>query len=371
MDMYLENPGLLRGTPKRSIADYVESQGGLVPARYDDLSDAMGSGARFMVRGEHPQDYDGVSNLFPSFIVDPRDPELKSMDDIWGKVREEANFSHIQLYAQLTGVDPEEVLSGLSFSFWEFIPGRNKAVVADNAVKGRYHIFTVEELVPGEKVYANYTIFENGASVLSEPKYVDVLDRRVPVTDSECRETIAFYESIRHLSNFNSSHCPIIEIQTAGRENYFLQYHRTRDCEPADFVLDRDPEPGEVEVSFLRGATRGVEGRVLLWPPATQIMSENIFFPHGAHQRMFTEVMAKQQGVHVLIDRVENIGAGLVDSSHTYRSIIFKPDVFMTLPSQYALVTEAEEDAMIEGSPPHIPIRVISDGKRGFIKRLD
>ncbi len=65
-DYYTENIAQLKGQPKRTIGDYVASQGILVPTRFDSLKDARASGKPFIARSEHPQDYDGVSGLVDS-----------------------------------------------------------------------------------------------------------------------------------------------------------------------------------------------------------------------------------------------------------------------------------------------------------------
>jgi len=66
-DYYLEDRSRLQGQPKRTIADYVEQQGILVPRRFDSLEEAQASGLPILARSEHSQDYDGVSGLLGIF----------------------------------------------------------------------------------------------------------------------------------------------------------------------------------------------------------------------------------------------------------------------------------------------------------------
>ncbi len=65
-DYYLKNPNKLMGQPKRTIADYVESQGILVPRRFENLKEARKSHKAILLRSEHTQEYDGVSGLLDS-----------------------------------------------------------------------------------------------------------------------------------------------------------------------------------------------------------------------------------------------------------------------------------------------------------------
>ncbi|MBS3095869.1 hypothetical protein J4480_00345 [Candidatus Woesearchaeota archaeon] len=67
MDYYIQNPERLQGQPKRTIADYVEQNGVLVPRRFDSLAEARKSKKAILLRSEHPQDYDGISGLLDSF----------------------------------------------------------------------------------------------------------------------------------------------------------------------------------------------------------------------------------------------------------------------------------------------------------------
>ena len=67
MDYYLQNPEALEGQPKKTIADYVEQNGILVPRRFDSLSEARKSHKRILLRSEHLQEYDGISGLLDSF----------------------------------------------------------------------------------------------------------------------------------------------------------------------------------------------------------------------------------------------------------------------------------------------------------------
>ena len=68
-DFYLENPAELKGQPKRTIGDYVESNGFLVPRRFDSLAEARRSKKGILLRSELTQDYDGVSWLLESYSL--------------------------------------------------------------------------------------------------------------------------------------------------------------------------------------------------------------------------------------------------------------------------------------------------------------
>ena len=91
---------------------------------------------------------------------------------------------------------------------------------------------------------------ENGDIVLNAPMKIT----------SEMKESlddvIELYETIRNIQKFDPNHCPIVEFQTDKyKNNYFLQYHRTRQMEHTTFILDRDLQEDEFEAVYVRGAT--------------------------------------------------------------------------------------------------------------------
>ena len=70
MDYYEADPRRLQRTPKKTIADYVEQNGILVPRRFTSLREARASGVFTIARSEHEQDYAGVSGIFESLRLE-------------------------------------------------------------------------------------------------------------------------------------------------------------------------------------------------------------------------------------------------------------------------------------------------------------
>jgi len=238
-DYYLEDPSRLQGQPKRSIADYVESEGILVPRRFDSLKEARVSGLPIICRSEHPQEYDGVSGLLESkniqeFAMVSSEQELKEKIVIEPK----HGTSQLRQYCRFLGIDEEQFKQEVSFSFWQELGGYNRAVVADHAIAGRYHIMT-HTLEP---FFANYTVWnyeETTSYGIDLP----------PLLQNGLLDLIHFYESVRSLDRFDVNHCPIMELQTVGDTNFFLQYHRTRNFKPATFSFDENLKEREGRIS--------------------------------------------------------------------------------------------------------------------------
>ena len=156
--------------PKREICDYLEAEGIRVPARITDLKDAMRDGHRFIIRGEHPQDYNGASDLLESMIVDPQknfegEGGLQTEQEVIDKVTEDSSYAAysnlqrnlpiltqqtaemlltglrnhtVERFCELMQIPKDDYLAQVSFSYWQYIEGCNHTLVADSAIANRY-----------------------------------------------------------------------------------------------------------------------------------------------------------------------------------------------------------------------------------------
>jgi hypothetical protein len=279
----------------------------------------------------------------------------------------------------VTRQSPEKFARGLDYSFWEHISGYNRTVVKDSAVAERYHIFSSWKAPtkgPDGKEsirsHENYTILEKGSVATT-------LGNKIPdeVTGG-LLQLIDTYEKIRSLPAFDDRQCPIMEFQTdkAG-ENYFLQYLRTRNEKPSEFTLDREPEDGEFEADFVRGAT----------PPGGIIASVALHYPENfgvpplesaafAHLRdeYFSAVMASKRIAEVGFKNFRDYAAGVL-LDHILISTVFKPQLFVTsgklrgvvMRSSHRLREATERDK----KPARIKMRIVSDGRKAYVKVLD
>lgn len=277
--------------PKREVADYVESEGILVPERFAGLEEALGSRKPFVARSEHPQDYDGASGIFSSLLISP-ERSTEALKDLvpgmWDKygfrpggdprsyarlVSSIKTLTQVELEQGLTQVSQEKAelyclyakipvdsfMRQVSYSYWEAIPGLNRAVIADSDIKDRYHISTGIDNVQYDPTKSgqrdNYMIVENGEVVAGAPQDLE------EDTPENIRKLIQAYEAVRNLDRFSPDNCPTIELQSNGERQYFLQYLKGVDFNPARFSLDRPPEEGEIESVITRGSTppQGVE----------------------------------------------------------------------------------------------------------------
>lgn len=364
-DFYLQNPPM---QPKAEIADYVESNGILVPRRFETEKQARNSGLEIICRSEHPQDYAGFSGLLNS-------PRL----DNFGEMNKSSK-KQLENYCILTGTSKEEFLSQLSYSFWERLEGDNCKVIADSSLKNRYHMF----------IRSAYFLVEDS-------RIISKFDTE-GVEDPEVAKIINFYEQIRTLDRFDPNHCPVIEFQQVDRDLLFLQYHRIRDFEESTFSLNREANSDEIECEFVRGVTSkdGVEVKcqVATYNNKLDIFTgeiENIrllnkrseaFFAVGANPfpELVNEIQSRERIANFLTQMKyrcgENIDLGfyMPIRGHDSISAIFKPQLGIAVPydqlftrddvnTLYKKAKQTKEDQFVD-------VHVVSDGRKAFVKRL-
>lgn len=382
-DYYLTDKSRLNAQPKRTIGDYIESQGLLVPRRFDTLKEAQASGLPILCRSEHVQDYDGVSGLLPSPTLREdldtnHDDELKKMiiekeQDLFNR---EGIESGLQVYCGLLGLPLEKIKQEISFSYWEKIPGASLSVVADSAITGLYHVFT-----SFEKKKKNYSQVE-GSRVIT--KIYHPLNAALPPgIEMDLLSLIQSYEKIRQLPHFEPTHCPIMEFIRSDDKNYFVQYHRTRDFAPADFVLKRHPEKEEVEAFAVRGCTsqEGVSAAVTLIYPygkkksawALPPLEEGSFDFHI--NSMFSELLVRRRRMQSIATKnIGNFWIRMAATDHYSLSRAFKPEISVFFDYTAILGKEENEEfwrrSNETGERQTINLHLTSDGRKAYVKRV-
>lgn len=375
-DHYLKNPSELKGQPKKTIADYVESHGILVPKRFNSLQEARSSRLPIICRSEHPQEYNGVSGLLKS-------PDLDNFKNVKTERELKERILHnpylTKDYCKWLDIPVSEFLKEVSYSYWEKLEGYNRTIVADDSIKGKYHIMT--KYHKNIKWMINYTIFENNK--ISE-SFVDPLN---PELMESLSSLVELYETVRKLDRFDPNHCPILEVQTLDNKHYFLQYHRSRDFEETKFSIDSEPEDEYRRMLFVRGATpeNGITCNTTLthafW---THIMDKEISFKlpgveEGSFDihcgRVYSELMVKKRKLQMIRSDgdIEHELAKLA-LHHLERSKLFKPQVSAMYKS-WEFFTEEEfskmgDEAEETDQDQKITLHVISDGRKAYAKRL-
>lgn len=404
-DYYIQNPPRL---PKKEIAEYLRSQGILVPEIYDSLNTALQSGGPFIVRSEHPQDYAGASGLIPSHVVSPDSIQQAreilqmhagttqrvkhgyanyyaivnagnlSQTEFEGYLKQDVIDSRsIRSFVEYQDSTEDIFLSEISYSYWQYIDGYNRTVIADTAIRGRYHIFTSKEHDAKPYFSFDYIVVEDGQVVerqaYAESSIPDEIVNGYP-------QLIEMYEKIRSLDRFSQEHCPIMEMQsTLDGEHYFLQTHRGQDERLATFAVEGIAGPDEIEATFVRGATldQGEEVEVTLWNTHWEIPEAIVDEVAGFNYergRDFEEIMTRRRRMQFIRGSKAVIMQDAADQ-HQPRSLVFKPGITVGISNEdYKTILESLPQgylrACIRGKKaPVVRLHVISDGRRAIIRK--
>jgi len=315
--------------PKREIMEYLASEGIKVAPFYDSIGDAIKDSVdkTILLRSEHPQDYEGSSDLFPGRILNESMKAI-SPDEITRKIIADADgqMNEVKLHCKLLGLDYKAFISDFSHSAWEHIYGTNRSVFADSAIEGRYHILT---LSPSS--YNRIDTNRNSCSCMGS----SCSDR---IHKSEAKDIIRLYEAIRNLLDKN--HCYVVEVQSVPAEskieNYALQVHRGVDFCRSEFNIEETPSReyrDYVETLHVRGATKESGEEILLTINYPDGFADNPYFieedasmeasvKHVAP--VFSEIMFRKRKLQLLIDS-EDAPFQKELTKHVSRSSIFKP----------------------------------------------
>ncbi len=376
-DYYTEDPSRLHQEPKKTLAramhEYLEQQDLHIPRIFSTLSEARETDVPFLARTEHPLEYDGPSGLRQSFSSEVLATLGINSEALLRRYDVNHNQSSIELFCHHANISVDDFLRDAGFSFWERIPGLNRAVIPDSAIPKQYHIATRRS-----RGLAAYTVVENGK--IAE-HHGDALPTDVK---SGLPRLIEDVEVVRHFPRLDKHHCGIVELQTFDSHNYFLQYHRTRDFVPATFELKEAPGAGYAEAMFVRGATPPdgliVEATVIyarLYRSGFQVtipQGEEASFGFGKETILY-EIRPRERKVQILevpgtIPMLELVAMG-----HVSRSLLFKPEVSVIMPKDSVVTPEQKrelyERARETGENQTVQLHVIADGRNAYVKKVD
>ncbi len=378
-DFFLEHPPQ---QPKRDIAEYVENNWILVPKRFKSREEARSyveNGGEIFIRSEHPQEYNGASGLLSSYIVTQK-WLLENM--IWDDINID-NLSIIseeklietlkkdvkkksKIYCDLLWQDIQKFRDNISYSFWEKIPWLNRSVVADSAILDRYHILAHWKNKDNED-FNSYCIIENG-EILSE-----TTNGITPDTKLSYARVIEQYEKVRNLDKFNPRHCPIMEFQTHKNQDYFLQYHRTRDSELSTFILDRSLEPGEIQAEYVRGITPPegiiVETTTYYYTEQMKLEPEEASFDFHNNDT-FTEIMSRRRKVNFEDRWLNTVSSLCKNNTHSIATRLFSSGITVWIQEKDVEVLVWKCVISPEKEHQKITLRVISDGRKAYVKLI-
>lgn len=279
----------------------------------------------------------------------------------------------IQAYCKWTGRDIHEFTRGVSYSYWRHLGGLNRSIVADSAIRNRYHIFS--EIPP---TYGSYLIVDNGEVVLKRGFIISYPNNPTSFSKDDLKnihrrviqdwhDVIGFYEKIRNTPGFNPEHCYLVEFQTDQERHHFLQCHRTRDANIATWTLPDHAEE-KYMVPLVRGATLDKNGVVVnitehtlksLMIRTTAPESEQAGVD-AHYNKTFKEIMSRRRGITVIPQDLGQFAWDISRGSHTSKSILFNPEISVLIPYEYYSSDFA-----------NVRIKIVSDGRKAYVEFMD
>lgn len=397
MSQRFQEPDKWRGTlqPKNDIANYVEAHGVKVPRRILTLDEALYEaqhGSAVVFRSEHPQEYDHYSGLLRSYSLNDGTPgnnyadfmelignSLTEDEILPALISQNLNRRPIQRYLQLTGQSEDQFSEDISFSYWQYIKGKNITVVADDVIAGRYHLTCI-----GDKVIGGGIFNEGGQPFNDSDTSIDSMSRILP--SNKIAEIIATYEKVRALPRFPERQCPIMEMQVDETDEngdiYFLQYHKARPFRPFRDRLDAadySEKEGWLKAQAVRGALGSfVTLNTALWYPDS--FKPDISEPEQAsfdlhHDTGLSEALSRRRIAYLSMSNAREQYINMADGAHELRSRWFKPFAGLALGGNNfrQLIPEESsnrlaEQIYVEGKMGRYVIDLASDGLNGYVR---
>ncbi len=386
--------------PKQEIGDYVEASGFNVPHRFESFEEALHvarTGGTVLMRSEHPQEYDGFSGLLESYRINQESLARTSyLDVITERLNAGESLEDVIHFAKWDSLDKlpmkrylglsnqraEDFYDEMSYSFWEYIPGTNVMVAADDAISGRYHITARDRARPA----AGGWIVD--AAGIEEPGPKEFPNMKDAIGQEMRASLIQAYESIRHLPRFSERICPIMELQVdADGKIWFLQYHKARPFRAAPEQLKPDDYPGSdgwYKAEAVRGALGSLVtlGAALWYPTNSSYNSVPTYVPDGSEEASFdahfdhgfSEFIARSRIAYLSAKSRQMFYLDMADNSHELRSRWLKPYGALSLGDTVfeALVPKTTKDTILKMRREHQMARVVldlaSDGRQGFVR---
>lgn len=356
--------------PKKEIVSFLASKGVRTAIVYDSPEKHLDK----MLRSEHPQDYEGSSDLFPKGFLKRR--RLKKGESIADLVLSEGSpylsqrspymervMDQIYLHCKLQGINYVDFIKDLSYSAWERIEGTNRTICSDSAIKDRYHIITLAN--------SSYDVVEGSK--------IEQMTNSTSIGLKVARGLIKMYEQVRRALDPN--HCYIVETQSVENadstfDHFVVQAHRGRDFQKVDFKAESQGW-GVIPFNVVRGATSPAGENLLLtlrYPEKfrrePEIIVEDASTQASEHYiaRAFSEIMFRKRKLQIFGYRDDDLLQYEL-ANHCSRNSLLKPacsvlTYFGGMERLHRLLPAGEGLAQVR-------VNFISDGRQAYLQLPD
>ncbi len=360
--------------PKKEIMSYLASKGIKVPQIYNSIEEAIKDkdNKEIILRSEHPQDYEGISDLFPSSMLTKE--LLNTNKDITKSILEKAEKgydnspAHLRfIYCTLLELDYHKFISEFSHSPWETIYGVNRTMFADSAITNKYHVITHSPF--------SYSIVEKDA-------IIEMTDRDCnKITPKDAEGLIELYEQTRAL--LDNNHCYIMETETVKNhrpetfDHFALQVHRGRQFSKADFKAEMKYKK-VIRLHEIIGSTNP-EGEELLltvkypidFAYSPKLIVEDASMETSKHQvhEVFSEIMFRKRHLQIMPYSYRD-GLRHDLTSHCSINSLFKPQCSALICGseiyKYIDKKEFKSQELVQKR-----IHYVSDGRRAYLSFIE
>ena len=138
------------------------------------------------------------------------------------------------------------------------------------------------------------------------------------------------------------------------------------------FTLDRDLEEDEFEAVYVRGATppEGLVLNVAMYYPEYQIAEQEDGSFDFHYNFIFSEIMSRRRVANFENRSMQNLSISCIDA-HLPKSRLFNSQISISIPKDKIpddLAHSVYEKTREINEPARIPIRVISDGRKAYVR---
>jgi hypothetical protein len=375
-DYFMQNPPR---QPKLEVVRYVGSQGFAVPRCYETLDEARSElpDDHIFVRGEHPQDYDGASDLISSFRLDGmiRSAVRSGVgyDELLRRrLQGKDKKSMLSQYFSLLDESPKSNTGDVSVSYWERIIPKAKVVAFKDPVKnGTTHLMYASD-GQGHYSRSHYVL-------LNEPEgtMVDLInDEDIEDIIADLEVVASQYKQISDLEKFCAGHSYSAEfvLDDKGTAN-FVQMHRGQDNQGnPDFVVnpaDYSKEWTQAGLAVGKTESTGITLPVRRSTYLVDIPGVKEGFRAGKGHRV-NPIIGRAVVEHIALNTQVYLHAHeckvVLEESvvgHSARSGITRPPLALMAPSSFAKDWDGpqfNEEFVLE---------VVSDGKTAMLRAVE
>ncbi len=265
----------------------------------------------------------------------------------------------LNTYCEHWGLNPEHILSGLSFSPWEKLRGKIVSMQKDPHIAGRYHVIMLG--TGSARGGSRYTIEDGMVAVSSDSPQITRKDMNKTIA----RELIKTYEDALNKAHLTHA-APILECIVDAKQVTPVQLHMSRLLElvtPFEIPESITKEgSGWEKAQFVQGVTpvRGIGIEL----HATKDRWNSGTFEYGAFlPRLESSTSFKDENDHYVCMYIP-MGGGFETAIDTHGPVnqAFMPKISLTMKPAHV------PESLSDHAATSVAVRIISNGREAYVR---